>query len=492
MTTNEEYKYKLIIPTSLRNNNNTNKNKTNSVEHKNNSDLLFEIMDEENKGKLHILYSTFLKKYGYSSNLLIPYYDEINSKVVNMIVINNPDDVERITMKHVKKTPYLKPILYDSIISTTCVNNWSKQRKNYQPAFSVENELKKLLPNIISRAKVGVNILYNLQKYCDNEYIDIYEFFLNETMAQLQLSMFGFSNEFQEKTNKKIRNSFNGNNVEYANEFVSSLLEEIKKSNGSLSKAMLEYNKSFNSKKKEIYGNALIFPFAGHDTTANTLSWLIFEVCKNKIIYKKLQKEVDDFWLNHKDPEIEYDDLKELKYMNRCIMETLRLWTSIPNGTSRELIEDEFIIGKSGEKVKIPSGTYVQIPNWTRHRNPELWGNDVNEFNPDREFRDEEIYNNQGIGTYNPNSKRFSPFTYGPRDCIGKNFSQIEMRIILLYLIKNFIFIIPKQQIEKYNYENISFNSKTLAPRNIFNKDLYERKFGMYVKILSKNISSKI
>ena len=491
METNNEYKYKLVTPTSLIN---KNKSKTNGVEYNKNynSDLLFEIMDEEKKGKLHILYSNFLKNHGYSTNFLIPYYDETKSKVVHMIVINNPEDVERIAMKHVKKTPYLKPLVYDSIISTTNTKSWITQRKNYQHAFSVENELKKLIPNIMSRANIGVKILNELNKYCDEEYLDIHEFFLNETMAQLQLNMFGLSNDFQEKTNKKIRNAFNGQNVEYANEFVSSLLEEIKKSRGSLSKAMMNYNNSFKLNKKEIYGNALIFPFAGHDTTANTLSWLIFEVCKNDLIYKKLQKEVDDFWFNHKVSEIEYNDLKELKYMNRCIMETLRLWTSIPNGTSRELIEDDYIIGKSGEKVKIPAGTYVQIPNWTRHRNPELWGDDVNEFNPDREFRDEEIYDNKGIGTYNPNSERYSPFTYGPRDCIGKNFSQIEMRIILLYLIKNFIFIIPKYQIEKYTYENISFNSKTLAPRNIFNKDLYDRKFGMYVKVLSRNMISKI
>ena len=455
------------------------------------SDLVKDIEEAEKKGKLHILYSKFLKKYGYSSNIIIPYYDDSISKIVDMIVINNPDDVERITMKHIKKTPYLKSLLYDSIISTTNNDTWGTQRKNFQPAFSVENELKQMIPQINERAKIGVKILNNLQNYCDGQFFDIHEFFLNETMAQLQLAMFGFSNDFQEKTNKKIRAAFNGENTEYANEFVSSLLEEIKTANGSLSKTMLNYNKSCNS-KKEIYGNALIFPFAGHDTTANTLSWLIFEVSKNEVIYKKLQNEIDEFWYNKKNNEVEYDDFKKLKYMTKCIMETLRLWTSIPNGTTRELIEDEYIVGKSGQKVKIPAGTYIQIPNWTRHRNPDLWGEDVNEFNPDRDFKEDEIYNNNGFGTYNPNSERFSPFTYPPRDCIGKNFSQIEMRIILLHLLKNFTFCIPKYQIEKYNNEDLSFNSKTLSPRNIFNKNLYEKNFGMYVKVIPRIIISKI
>ena len=82
------------------------------------------------------------------------------------------------------------------------------------------------------------------------------------------------------------------------------------------------------------------------------------------------------------------------------------------DGTSREIIEEEYITGKDGEPVLIPKGTYIQIPNWTRHRNPELWGEDVNIFNPDRDFKDEEIWENMGINSYNPSTERFSPFTW--------------------------------------------------------------------------------
>ena len=103
--------------------------------------------------------------------------------------------------------------------------------------------------------------------------------------------------------------------------------------------------------------------------------------------------------------------------------------------------KDEYIIGNEKDnKVKIPKGTYIQIPKINRHRNPELWGEDVNIFNPFREFIDEESWDDTVDNTYNPSTERFSPFTYGPRDCIGKNFSQIEMRIILLHLLKNYSF----------------------------------------------------
>ena len=52
-----------------------------------------------------------------------------------------------------------------------------------------------------------------------------------------------------------------------------------------------------------------------------------------------------------------------------------------------------------------------------------------------REFKDEELWEGSVINTYNPSTERFSPFTYGPQDCIGKNFSQMEMRVILLHLL---------------------------------------------------------
>ena len=112
--------------------------------------------------------------------------------------------------------------------------------------------------------------------------------------------------------------------------FVHSLLNETQTAKGPLGKIMKQRNKETNNKREE-FGNALIFPFAGHDTTANTLTWLIYELSINDEPRIKLQAEVDQFWHEHPDENnIVYDDLKKLKYMTRCIMEILRLWTAIP------------------------------------------------------------------------------------------------------------------------------------------------------------------
>ena len=64
-------------------------------------------------------------------------------------------------------------------------------------------------------------------------------------------------------------------------------------------------------------------------------------------------------------------------------------------------------------------------------------------------------------------SERFSPFTYPPRDCIGKNFAHMEARIILIYLFKNFNFKLP-DGLNSYNWEDYRcINKGTLSPVNL-------------------------
>ena len=58
--------------------------------------------------------------------------------------------------------------------------------------------------------------------------------------------------------------------------------------------------------------------------------------------------------------------------------------------------------------------------------------------------------------------------------------------------IKNFNFYLPNLQTSKYNQDHISFNSATLNPRSIYNNSLYEKKYGMYVNIIPRNLISKL
>ena len=128
-------------------------------------------------------------------------------------------------------------------------------------------------------------LIFILNIKSTKESINIAEFFLNETMAQLQLAMFGFSNNFQQSTNLNLRRMFSGRDISYVKKFIPQFFRELKTGNGPLSEYMLERFEELQFKKNsEMIGNSLIFSFAGHDTTAHTLSWLIYELSKNKIV----------------------------------------------------------------------------------------------------------------------------------------------------------------------------------------------------------------
>ncbi len=451
--------------------------------------VLINIEKYSKQGKDHILFKKYQEIHGntMSDNIVVPYLDITNCILTDLILINDEKDSMRLAKKHIKKMPNFTPLLYDSLISTTDTNQWKSQRMNYVNAFS-PIELNKILQISRNRAEKCVDFLLHKSNN-GKEKINISEFFLNETMAQLQLAMFGLSNNFQEKTNKKIRDAFGGKGKGYAREYAKSLIEEIEKSNGPLSLAFKERNNEMTS-NTENYGNALIFSFAGHDTTGHTLTWLIYELCKNQTWQRKLQREVDNFWEIKKNNKITTNDFRKLPFMTRCIMETLRLHTAVPNGSFRELMEDDYIRGKNG-MIKVPKGTYIQIFNYSRHLNKNLWGEDAEDFNPDREFKDNEIWNNDIYAFYNPSTERFSPFTYPPRDCIGKNFSQMEMRLILLYILKHFHFILDDKQ-NKEIFNNIEINKATMGPVDLYNpinkddKGMRPFNIGMYVHLIPR------
>lgn len=456
--------------------------------------LLVMIEKQSVMGKNHILFSNFIKDYGKSDsdNIILPYLDLKNNTITDLLLLNHPKDCQRIAEKHVKKMPNFVLLLHDSIISTTSIQHWKNQRADLINAFTPES-LNKILPISQNRAKKCGELLWKLSKKGSVK-VNMSDFFLNETLAQLQLAMFGFSEKFQQKHNKKLRDAFGGNAEKGAvRSFAHKFMSEIHYDKGPLA-AMLD--KRNPDSDTELYGNALIFNFAGHDTTGHTLTWLLYELCQNQTYQKKLQREVDMFWSCQKENKITTNDFKRLPFMTRCIMETLRLWNPVPNGTFRELIEDEIIEGKNGQ-VNIPKGTYVQIWNYGRHHNKELWGEDVNDFNPLREFYNSEVWENEGYAFYNPYSERFSPFTYTPRDCIGKNFAHMEMRLILLYLIKDYHFILTENQ-NKNLLNTYGSNVATMGPIDIenpinkHNKGFRPNNIGMYVMVMPRNIKSSL
>lgn len=82
--------------------------------------------------------------------------------------------------------------------------------------------------------------------------------------------------------------------------------------------------------------------------------------------------------------------------------------------------------------MSIPPEVILVIPTIFVHHNPELWGEDVKEFKPER-FA-------EGIATATKNRLCFLPFSWGPRICIGNNFAMLETKIALAMILQRFAF----------------------------------------------------
>jgi len=223
------------------------------------------------------------------------------------------------------------------------------------------------------------------------------------------------------------------------------------------------------------------------------MSWFVYEMSKRPDLQKRLQLEVDTFFQAVKGRTMEYRDCRKLPFLTRCITETLRLWPVVPWGSFRELQFDDFVTGANGKAVKVPKGAYFQVPSWNRHRDPVLWGDDVHVFNPDRSYADDELWHDESFMAYNPSSKRYSPFTYPPRDCLGKNFAQMEMRMILSQLFRDFTFALAEptrsEPAESYLGNASGFTlgpTDTLRPPDIRPDGSKRPKLGCYVHAIPR------
>lgn len=365
------------------------------------------------------------------------------------VVIANPEDSEKISRFHLSKEPNFG-LFQDSIISTTDNDHWRKQRQHLTEVFLPLSSLGKIMPVSLARAKKCAGRLRDLTS--KGKSVDMNDFLLHETQAQLQLALLGASEETMNATNTDIRRTFGGHPEAHPGRLSDAIKQSLERAwgdkdfglpsdgcpvRGPLSRAF----QTGGMHPSTDYGNMHFSLFAGHDTTGHTLTWFMFEMGRNPDIQRQVQREVDCFFERLAGEDPTYTDLRHFEFLDRCITETLRLWPAVAAGTYRQLQSPESVRGAGGAQVLLPKGTFVNVTNWSRHRNPRLWGPDSDQFNPNRDFDNAEIAHvGCPLAAKNPQSSRFSPFAYNPRSCLGKNFAQMEMRLIIAYLLRDFDF----------------------------------------------------
>lgn len=170
---------------------------------------------------------------------------------------------------------------------------------------------------------------------------------------------------------------------------------------------------------------------AGKDTTAATLTFVIYMLAEYPRVLEKLRKEILGTVGTTKRPT--YDDIKEMKYLRAVINETLRLYPPVPVNMRHTVADTTLPAAKQGDKpFFVPKDSIVFYHVFAMHRRKDLWGPDALEFDPER-FIDERLQK-----YFVPNPFIFLPFNAGPRICLGQQFAYNEVSFFLIKLLQNF------------------------------------------------------
>uniref|UniRef100_A0A182PYV4 Uncharacterized protein n=1 Tax=Anopheles epiroticus TaxID=199890 RepID=A0A182PYV4_9DIPT len=175
----------------------------------------------------------------------------------------------------------------------------------------------------------------------------------------------------------------------------------------------------------ELAAQVFVFFLAGFETSSTTMNFCLYELAKNPDIQERLREEIERA-VEENGGEVTYDMVMGVQYLDNVINETLRKYPPIES-LSRVPMLDYTV---PGTKLVIPKDTFIQIPVYAIHRDPDFYP-EPDQFNPDR-FLPEQVKQRHPYV--------FLPFGEGPRICIGLRFGVMQAKIGLITLLRNFRF----------------------------------------------------
>lgn len=164
---------------------------------------------------------------------------------------------------------------------------------------------------------------------------------------------------------------------------------------------------------------AITIFFAGHETTARTLTFLWYALAQNPEVEAQLHAELDAV-VGGGAPTLA--QLKQLAYTLQTIKETLRLYPPAPTYVRDALGDDEI------DGVPVPAGSRMMLWPYLTHRHADFWQWPLH-FDPDRWQPEQEVARHPYA---------YHPFAAGQRICIGNNFSLFESQVLVALLAARF------------------------------------------------------
>ncbi|CAI9089909.1 OLC1v1024561C2 [Oldenlandia corymbosa var. corymbosa] len=320
---------------------------------------------------------------------------------------------------------------------------WSVHRKAANPAFFVDR-VKSWIPEVVDSTKKVVERWENDLGGVGEIEVDVLKEF--HILSTEILSRTGFGSNFEEgrrihelidrqaqltmlalrsvyipgfrflptRNNRLRRNLSN-----QTRRLIRDLIERQRKVGGN-SNCLLSFLINGELSTEEVIDECQTFYFAGKEIVAIFLSWTLLLLALHPEWQTKAREEVFQVCKNDEFPN--GDALNDMKVVTMILNETLRLYPPIA-----------VVVRQASENMKVgnldvPAGTQFYLPIAAAHHDPEIWGPDANEFNPQR------------FSEPRKHLASFIPFVIGSRMCIAPNFSIMEGKIILAMILKKFAF----------------------------------------------------
>jgi cytochrome P450 len=422
---------------------------------------------------------------GYFTGLMREYGDLVGLRVLNfrILLLNHPDHIEDVMVNHPRKFIRGRVLLANKRIFgrgllTSDGDFWLRQRRLAQPAFH--------RARIAGYASTMVEYTERLlHEWQDGEERDIHAEMMRLTLQIVGKTLFdadverdaqdiGKSMELLLELSANFRRTiFIPHWVPTPTNFrMERAIRQIEKvlyrmiaekrasgrDSGDLLSMLLAAQDEDGSRMtdQQLRDEAITLFLAGHETTANTLSWTWWLLAQNPAVEAKLHAELRTV-LAGRAPTL--DDLPRLVYTNHIITESMRLYPPAW-GLARTAIEDHEIAGYA-----VPKGSGVSFAQWTVHRDPR-WYDAPEEFRPER-----------WEGDLLKRIPRFAyfPFGGGPRQCIGNSFALMEAALTLATIAQQYRFrLVPEHPV-------VPLASITLRPR-----------YGIRVVLESRSAKSRV
>ena len=209
--------------------------------------------------------------------------------------------------------------------------------------------------------------------------------------------------------------------------------DDVNMNNNNLLSLYLKLNDSLTT--VQLRDIAMNFMFVGREKTKSLIAWCLYELCRNINIKQKLIECLDEYKQDDDDDDLfKYKDIgNKFKYLEACLLETMRLHPMIPMVTRRALFDIEI-----DEQHVIREGDYIMLHLWTLCRDSKQYSNPF-------QFRPNRWINNKNRKL----DKLF--FNVGLNSCLGKDLVMIFAKIFLFHFVKKYDFDLTPNQEVKYS-----------------------------------------